>query len=80
MKDIGGSPVKLGLDLSGGVHFLLEVDIDTALQARLEVLLDNYRKSFREDKLRVAYSSVKDLALVFEFKDTESYNLSLIHI
>ena len=47
LKDIGGSPVKLGLDLSGGVHFLLEVDIDTALQARLEVLLDNYRKSFR---------------------------------
>ena len=26
LKDIGGKPVKLGLDLSGGVHFLLEVD------------------------------------------------------
>jgi preprotein translocase subunit SecD len=77
LKDLGGSPVKLGLDLSGGVHFLLEVDIDTALQARLEVLLDNYRKSFREDKLRVANSSVKDLALMFEFKDTESYNNAL---
>ena len=77
LKDIGGSPVKLGLDLSGGVHFLLEVDIDTALQARLEVLLDNYRKSFREEKLRVANSSVKDLALIFEFKDTESYNSAL---
>ena len=77
LKDIGGSPVKLGLDLSGGVHFLLEVDIDTALQARLEVLLDNYRKSFREDKLRVANSSVKDLALLFEFKDNESYNNAL---
>jgi preprotein translocase subunit SecD len=77
LKDIGGSPVKLGLDLSGGVHFLLEVDIDTALQARLEVLLDNYRKSFREDKLRVANSSVKDLALLFEFKDNDSYNNAL---
>ena len=77
LKDIGGSPVKLGLDLSGGVHFLLEVDINTALQARLEVLLDNYRKSFREDKLRVANSSVKDLALLFEFKDNESYNNAL---
>ena len=40
LEDIGGKPVKLGLDLSGGVHFLLEVDIDSALQARLEVLLD----------------------------------------
>ena len=77
LKDIGGKPVKLGLDLSGGVHFLLEVDIDTALQARLEVLLDNYRKSFREDKLKVANSSVSDLALLFEFRDSESYNDAL---
>ena len=77
LKDIGGRPVKLGLDLSGGVHFLLEVDIDTALQARLEVLLDNYRKSFREDNLKIANSSVKDLALSFEFKDTDSYNSAL---
>ena len=77
LKDIGGKPVKLGLDLSGGVHFLLEVDIDSALQARLEVLLDNYRKSFREDKLKVSNSSVKDLALSFEFRDTESYNEAL---
>ena len=77
LKDIGGKPVKLGLDLSGGVHFLLEVDIDSALQARLEVLLDNYRKSFREDKLKIANSSVKDLALSFEFRDTESYNEAL---
>ena len=77
LKDIGGKPVKLGLDLSGGVHFLLEVDIDSALQARLEVLLDNYRKSFREDKLKIANSSVKDLALSFEFRDTKSYNEAL---
>ncbi|MDC0367965.1 protein translocase subunit SecD [Gammaproteobacteria bacterium] len=77
LKDIGGKPVKLGLDLSGGVHFLLEVDIDSALQARLEVLLDNYRKSFRENKLKIANSSVKDLALSFEFRDTESYNEAL---
>jgi preprotein translocase subunit SecD len=77
LKDIGGKPVKLGLDLSGGVHFLLEVDIDSALQARLEVLLDNYRKSFREDKLKIVNSSVNDLALSFEFRDAESYNEAL---
>ena len=39
LKDLGGNPVKLGLDLSGGVHFLLEVDIDTAKQGRLELSL-----------------------------------------
>jgi len=36
LKDIGGKPVKLGLDLSGGVHFLLEVDIDTACKPGLK--------------------------------------------
>ena len=53
LKNIGADPVKLGLDLSGGVHFLLEVDIDTAQQGRLEQLLDSYRNTFREKKLKL---------------------------
>ncbi len=77
LKNLGGKPVKLGLDLSGGVHFLLEVDIDTAQQGRLELLLDTYRKTFKEDRLKVANSSIKDLALSFEFKDKDSYNKAL---
>ena len=77
LKDLGGKPVKLGLDLSGGVHFLLEVDIDTAKQGRLELLLDTYRKTFKEDKIRFTDSSIKDLALHFKFRDQESYNKAL---
>ena len=77
LKSLGGRPVKLGLDLSGGVHFLLEVDIDTAEQGRLELLLDTYRKTFKEDRVKVADSSIKDLALHFEFKDKDSYNKAL---
>ena len=77
LKSLGGKPVKLGLDLSGGVHFLLEVDIDTAQQGRLELLLDTYRKTFKEDKIQVTDSSIKDLALHFQFKDKESYNKAL---
>ena len=53
LKNIGGQPLKLGLDLSGGVHFLLEVDIDTAQQGRLELLLDTYRKNFKEERIQV---------------------------
>ncbi|VFT08131.1 preprotein translocase subunit SecD [Pseudomonas aeruginosa] len=37
LRKLGGSPMKLGLDLSGGVHFLLEVDMDKAVDARLKV-------------------------------------------
>ena len=77
LKSLGGRPVKLGLDLSGGVHFLLEVDIDTAEQGRLELLLDTYRKTFKEDRIKVTDSSIKDLALHFEFKDKDSYNKAL---
>ena len=77
LKNLGGKPVKLGLDLSGGVHFLLEVDIDTAQQGRLELLLDTYRKTFKEERVQVKSSSIKDLKLNFEFKDKESYNKAL---
>jgi preprotein translocase subunit SecD len=74
LKELGGKPLKLGLDLSGGVHFLLEVDIDTAQQGRLELLLDTYRKTFKEERLAVSSSSIKDLKLHFTFQDRESYN------
>lgn len=77
LKNIGGQPLNLGLDLSGGVHFLLEVDIDTAQQGRLELLLDTYRKNFKEEKIQVSNSSIKDLKLNFELKDRDSYNQAL---
>ena len=77
LKDLGANPVKLGLDLSGGVHFLLEVDIETAQQGRLELLLDTYRKSFKEEKIKFDKSSIKDLKLNFEFSDNQSFNRAL---
>ena len=77
LRDIGANPVKLGLDLSGGVHFLLEVDIDSAQQARLETLLDNYRKSFKEERIRFDESYIEDLKLHFKFSDNQSYNSGL---
>ena len=77
LKVMGANPVKLGLDLSGGVHFLLEVDIETAQQGRLELLLDTYRKSFAEDRIKFNESYIEDLVLFFEFSDKDSYNKAL---
>ena len=77
LKDLGGNPVKLGLDLSGGVHFLLEVDIDTAQEGRLELLLDTYRRTFKEEKIKYDSSSIRDLSLYFQFTDKSSYNRAL---
>ena len=77
LKKLGGRPVKLGLDLSGGVHFLLEVDIDTAQEGRLELLLDTYRKYFKENRINFSKSYIENLILHFEFSDNNSYNKAL---
>ena len=77
LKKIGANPVKLGLDLSGGVRFLLEVDIDTLQNDRLEGLLDSYRKSFKDEKIKYDDSYVRDLALHFKFSDKSSFNKAL---
>lgn len=45
-------PMKLGLDLRGGVHFLMEVDIHSALDRRMEGILNDIRTELREQKLR----------------------------
>jgi preprotein translocase subunit SecD len=74
LRDIGAGPLKLGLDLSGGVHFLLEVDIDSALDNRLESLLNQYRKKFRDDRINVENSRKDNKDLLFAFASDEDYN------
>lgn len=61
LNDIGASPMKLGLDLRGGVHFLMEVDMKTAMDKNVNDLVQIYRVDLREAKIR--YRSVTaDLA------------------
>jgi len=54
---LGAAPMKLGLDLSGGVHFLLEVNTDEIVDKRMETMVREVRSAMREEKLR--YHSVK---------------------
>lgn len=61
LDSIGASPMKLGLDLRGGVHFLMEVDMKTAMDKTLNDMVQLYRTDLREAKIR--YRSVTaDLA------------------
>ncbi|OQW93238.1 MAG: protein-export membrane protein SecD [Beggiatoa sp. IS2] len=53
---IGSKPMYLGLDLRGGVHFLMQVDMDTALQQEEEQMVEELRTMFREKTVR--YKSV----------------------
>ena len=77
LANLGAGPLKLGLDLSGGVHFLLEVDIANALQNRLENTLSSYRKRFADEGITYSQSQIEDQSLVFKFNDSESYSSAL---
>ena len=57
LKAVGGNPMKLGLDLSGGVHFTMEIDMATAVDNQLEQMEQDFRSDLREEKLR--YRSVR---------------------
>lgn len=56
---LGAEPMKLGLDLRGGVHFLMEVDMDTALSKLQEQTMDNMRSDLREKN--IPYATVRKL-------------------
>ncbi|MFU2327057.1 protein translocase subunit SecD [Pseudomonas sp. NFX98] len=72
LRNLAAHPMKLGLDLSGGVHFLLEVDMDKALDARLKVYEGDVKSLLRKEKLR--YRSLPQLngAIQLGFSDEDS--------
>ncbi|CAI8975765.1 Sec translocon accessory complex subunit SecD [Pseudomonas sp. IT-P12] len=72
LRSLAAHPMKLGLDLSGGVHFLLEVDMDKALDARLKVYEGDVKSLLRKEKLR--YRSLPQLngAIQLGFADEAS--------
>ena len=57
LRAIGGKPMTLGLDLQGGVHFLMQVDMDTARSQQLDRYVDDIRASLRDERIR--YVSVR---------------------
>ena len=69
LSDLGGAPMKLGLDLSGGVHFLLEVDLDSALTTRLEGDLQEVKSSLREEKIRYRSFELKGQKIIGRFRN-----------
>ncbi len=76
LRAIGARPMKLGLDLRGGVHFLLEVDLKKAIEQRLDTAQTDIRRTLREGKL--AYQSVRVTgeSLTLTFADADSRSLA----
>jgi preprotein translocase subunit SecD len=59
LSDYGAAPMKLGLDLSGGVHFMLEVDVDAAIERRMEYYTNAIKRTLREERIR-GFVSIDD--------------------
>jgi len=71
LSSLGGTPMKLGLDLSGGVHFLLEVDLDSALAVRLEGDLGEIKAALRDERIRYRSLELKGNQIIGQFRDAD---------
>ena len=81
LQAINALPMYLGLDLRGGVHFLMEVDMDAAIQKAMQRYSSDLRTVLRKAKVR--YTSIRESGdkLVIKFRSVEDRDKSydLIH-
>ncbi|WP_342220390.1 protein translocase subunit SecD [Rickettsiella endosymbiont of Miltochrista miniata] len=72
MQAIGASPMKLGLDLRGGVHFALEVDINNLIAQRMQGLAKNISENLQQARIRYLELTPKEKQLSILFRDISS--------
>ncbi len=77
LTKIGAKPMKLGLDLRGGVRFVLEVDMAKALEQRLKNTTQDIRRSLRTEQIAVSGMRAKERGLVLQFKDNATRDAAL---
>ena len=71
LVNIGAGPMKLGLDLRGGVHFLMEVDMKEAISQRNEVYISEIKTLLRTERLRYRRITRDEGVLSIRFKNEE---------
>ncbi|WP_089605691.1 protein translocase subunit SecD [Acinetobacter piscicola] len=71
LQKIGAKPMKLGLDLRGGVHFLLEVDMDKAIAQRMETSASDLRREFRENKVKFNSLTLNNNTITIQFANND---------
>ncbi|TRW48109.1 protein translocase subunit SecD [Aliidiomarina halalkaliphila] len=79
LSSIGGEPLKLGLDLRGGVHFLMEVDMEEALSKMRESMLDSVRDRLRDARIRYTAGGVRAEGnnIVVTLRSAEDYQSAI---
>ena len=71
LVDLGAGPMKLGLDLRGGVHFLMEVDMKEALAQRNEVYISEMKTLLRSERIRYRRITREEGVVSIRFNDAE---------
>ena len=73
LKSLGAVPMKLGLDLRGGVHFLLQVDVDSVIEQRVEGDLRGIGPALRDEHIRyIGINRKANNQLVLQFRTEET--------
>ncbi len=72
LTDIGALPMYLGLDLRGGVHFLLQVDMKAAIDKAIDRYYNDIRSTLREKDIRYAGINRVGQSLVVKFRDADT--------
>jgi preprotein translocase subunit SecD len=69
LQSVGALPMYLGLDLRGGIHVLIDVDMDAAVSQAMERYNGDLRTLLRDEKLRYSRVAVRDDAILVSFKE-----------
>ncbi len=69
LRAVGASPMNLGLDLRGGVHFLLQVDMDDVVTSRMEAWAGNAKLTLRDAGVRYRSVAVDGTTITATFAD-----------
>ena len=72
LRSMGAKPMYLGLDLRGGVHFLLQVDMNAALDKAAERFIGDFRTALRKERISYAGVSREGQNVQIRFTSTES--------
>lgn len=77
MRSLGMNPLKLGLDLRGGVHFLMEIDMDEAMKKMTAQLVSDFRNELRNNDIRLAGARVEGNDVIVTFRDAQTRDKAL---
>ena len=80
LQNLNASPLKLGLDLRGGIYFLLEVDTDSLIETRLEANAEDFKRRLREESLnfRSIENDKESVTFLFATDEDKSDSLSFL--